>query len=199
MSRTSKLNVMGGKKKSASGLMRTTLNDSSSYPGQQRFVCKVESSPMIYTTTVTSGIISDQYQVDPVNQVTGWSSRFGACFDEFRVLKAVFRLRPLVASTGLTRFWIDEKNAGAGTANEAKERNGLYLLNTNAAPSANAQLVWKAKDLLDLQYTATQTSVVPAQLKIYTSNAAWGSTAVATPLWIIEAQYDIEFRGIKST
>jgi len=58
---------------------------------------------------------------------------------------------------------------------------------------------WRAKDLLDLQYTAIGTVSTPVTFKTYTDLANYGAPAAVTNLWLLEPDFIMEFRGIKSS
>jgi hypothetical protein len=95
-------------------------------------------------------------------------------------------------------MWFDEKSTAVPTANESQERTVKPFANTNAMSKSRAAMKWRARDLLDLQYTAIGSSVTPVSFKVYT-DANYGAPIVVTPLWLIEPVYLVEFRGIKST
>lgn len=174
------------------------LNDASAYAGQVKFRSAFPGSSDILATTVTTGVIADVQTFDVTNDVSNWSTRFAATFDEYRVLGIDVLIRPVSASVGVTRFWFDEKDTGnAPTAAQAQERVGITLPNTNANPKADTLLSWRAKDLLDLHYTAIGTASTPVAFKTYTSLSVWGAPIAVTNLWIIQSTYHVEFRGLK--
>jgi hypothetical protein len=96
-------------------------------------------------------------------------------------------------------MWFDEKSSTAPTQNESFERSGVTLDNSNANIKSHTSLSWRAKDLLDLNFTAIGTTVTPVYFKVYTDIAPWGAPAVVTSLWIIEPEIIFEFKGLKST
>ncbi len=174
-----------------------TLMDGAAYAGQQRSILRLPCTPSLLSTTVTTGVISAAIQIGS-GQITGFTSRFGSTFDEFRILKCKVDIRSVTASTGVSVMFFDEKSISAPTANESFERIGSRCPNTNAKPNPKS-MVWKARDLLDLQYTAIGGSVTPVTFKVYTDTANWGAPSSVTALWIIEPTLTIEFRGLKST
>lgn len=175
------------------------LSDGPAYAGQQRCVLRLEGTPSILPTTVTTGVISSVYTVSS-SAITGFATRFGSTFDEYRILKCQFRITAIAAASGLSKFWFDEKSNTAPTLNESFERTSKPMMNTNAnMKSQNTTMVWVARDLLDLEYVAIGTATTPAYLKVYTDAANWGAPIVAANVWIIEPIFTIEFRGIKST
>ncbi len=178
---------------------RAMLGDGQSYKGQQIVRLTLEGTPSLLSTVITTGVIANAYQMDPTSKVTGFSSRFGSTFDEYRVLGVDVRVTPVSASTGVSKVWFDEKANNTPSANEAQERTSMPLANTNASSKSARIIRWRARDLLDLEYTQIGTSVGPVTFKTYTDAATWGAPAAVTPLWLVEPVFHIEFRGIKST
>lgn len=176
------------------------LNDAPSSKGQQRAMLKLLGATQLLTTTVTTGVIAVTYAVAPVANIFGWATRFQNSFEEYRLLGVRFYIRPITASTGVTKFWFDEKSTSNPTANEAQERTVVAVLpNTNANVASAKMVSWRARDLLDLEYSAIGAATQPVNFKIYTDTASFGAPVVATTLWLIEPEYHIEFRGIAST
>jgi hypothetical protein len=152
----------------------------------------------LYTSTVTTGVLADTLALE-VLSVLGFATRFESTFDECRIVKATVRIRPISASSGVTKFWFDEKSNATPTANEGVERYSQTLVNSNANCAAVTVMTWRPHDLLDLQFNAIATATTPVFFKLYTDNAIFGAPAAATALWLIEPMLTIEFRGLKST
>jgi len=151
------------------------------------------------STTVTTGVVAVAYGCD-AGLITGFATRFGSTFDEYRILGVDAEALAVSPSTGATVMWFDEKDDNNPTANASLERTASVVLNTNTQPKSRITRSWRARDLLDLQYTPIgTTNVVPVAFKIYTDNVNWGAPITVTPLWIIRLKFHIEFRGIKST
>lgn len=188
-----------GSRKGGQKFITRLLSDGPSYAGQQKTILRLEGTPQPLSTIVTSGLIAFAQQLQAA-QITGFASRFASTFDEYRILGANVRITPMSASVGVSKLWFDEKSTSAPTANEAQERTSVPLANTNAMASSRRTMRWRARDLLDLEYTATSvTNVTPVTFKLYTDVATWGAPAAATVLWLVEPEFLVEFRGIKST
>lgn len=181
----------------SSGL-RAQLSDGPSYRGQQKVVLRLEGAATKLTTTVTSGLISSSLTLSQSN-IQGFLSRFGSTFDEYRILGADVRITPISASSGVSKMWFDEKVATAPSANEPNQRTSVPFANTNAQSQSQKIMRWRARDLLDLEYTTITTVSTPVYFKVYTDAASWGAPITATDLWLVEPVYIIEFRGLKST
>jgi hypothetical protein len=174
------------------------LSDGPAYKGQQKYVCRLPGTPSLLTTTVTTGVISNSANLSTGN-ISGFATRFGSTFDEYRILGCDVIMRPVAASTGVTVAFFDEKSSSVPTSSDAANRIGLRLCNSNASSNGESTVMkWRARDLVDLQYTAIGTGVTPCYFKVYTDAATWGAPIAATNLWIVEPMFIVEFRGIKS-
>jgi hypothetical protein len=183
--------------KSKTGAPR--FDDAISYKGQQRFSIKLAAAPILLTSTVTTGVLQGNMSIDAA-LVQGFATRFGSTFDEYRIKSAKVMIRPVSASSGVTVFWFDEKSSATPTANEAQERMGLRICNSNANSKSVRVMSWKAHDFLDLNYTAIgTTTVAPVYFKAYSDATTWGNPIVATSLFVLEPEIVFEFKGIKST
>lgn len=163
------------------------------FPGQvvKQFTC--EGTPVLLTTTVTTGVIAQQYVVQ-AGQITNFATRFGALFEEYRIVHCKIKLKNFSSTNpGLFTHWFDEKDANAPTAAEALQKSKFQF--SCASPSPHT-MNWTARDPLDLQYISigtTNTTVV--SYKIYTDTATYGSSAVATPYAQITSEFTVQFRG----
>jgi hypothetical protein len=156
-------------------------------------------TPYILTTTVTTGVISSATAVTGETLVTNWSTRFQAVFDEYRVMSTRFIIKSLVASTGVTRFFFDSN--GTAALIDAQERRGSTLVNTNASTKSSYTMTYTPKEPGELAFVLTYlaTTGTYPYFCAYTNAANFGATAVATPLWLIQPELVVEFRGLKST
>jgi len=150
--------------------------------------------PVKLTTTVTSGVIAENLLLNKA-AVESFIARFGTTFDEYRIVQTVVKMRMFSSTNpGVLQVWYDEKSQSAPTLVEANER---YILAENAsAIDKRPSLKWTASDPLDLQYTAIATSVTPVTFKVYTDNANFGSSAVATDYCELEGSLRFQFRGL---
>ncbi len=197
------MNPRRTKKKGGQPSIPRTLSDGPAYSGQYKARMTLPGIPFLLSTTVTTGVIASVTNLQVYENggfgVQGFTTRFGSTFDEYRILGANVKVRPVSASTGVSVMSFDEKSSSAPTANSAMERVGLRLPNTNANNKSCVVMRWRARDLLDLQYTAIGTLVTPCYFKVYTDLATWGAPAAVTPLWLVEPEFLVEFRGLKST
>lgn len=177
--------------------MSATLSDGPAYAGQQKVVLVLPGFSSKYTTTVTTGVIANSLALS-TSRISNFATRFGSTFDEYRILSVLVKLRSLSASTGISSFLFDEKDATAPDIDDANQRLGLRLPNTNAAGSILRAMRWRARDLLDLEYSPIGTVSTPVYFKVYTDATNFGAPVAATDVWIAEFDFTIEFRGIKA-
>lgn len=165
-----------------------------SYPKQVTFQCWLPGTPTKFTTLVTTGLINGIINVSPQN-VTNFVTRFASTFVEYRIVRAKFRIR-LFSSTnpGVLQFWMDEKSSNSPTLAEANERATL-ILNASAVDRA-ISMKWTCADPSDLMYVSTSSSFNPAAFKVYTNNANFGSSIVATDYLEVEPLFQFQFRGL---
>ncbi len=170
--------------------------EAQAYPGQQKAVLKLTGASTLLATS-GGGTIASAIQVNP-SLITGFSSRFSQTFDEYRILSCEFKVQAVGGPGGITVFFYDEKSTSAPTLNNAQERTLLSMLPNNDANSRSyGTFTWRAKDLLDLNYTSVSSSVTPVTFKVYTDAANYASPT-STNIWFIQPVLTVEFRGISS-
>jgi hypothetical protein len=177
--------------------VQATLGDGPAYSGQQRATLRLTGESTILSTTVTTGVIAQSLAIDKT-AIGDFATRFASTFDEYRVLKASIKIRPLAVSTGVTRFFFDEKTSSTPSATQAAERVGQTLANNSAAHASTRSMSWRARDLGDLAYQSIGGSTATVWLKVYTDTANFGAPIAVTPLWLIEYNITFEFRGLKT-
>jgi hypothetical protein len=166
-----------------------------SYPRQVVMECWLPGIPTKFTTTVTTGLIAGTIAVNS-NQVQSFATRFGSTFVEYRVVRARFRVR-LFSSTnpGVLQFWIDDQSTATPTLAEAQER--ATLIESASATDNYPMLKWVNSDIGDLQYLAIGTPRTSATFKVYSNNANFGSSIVATDYLEVEPEFQFQFRGLQ--
>jgi len=148
--------------------------------------------------TVASGLLA---AVAPVNTnvIPNFSTRFGALFQEYRILGAHITIRQSVVPTGtisgVTTFFLDEKSGAAPTASNALDRPRIEAANQLDNSDKVHSIKWVANDLLDLDYTAIGTLYTPVWMKVYTDITNFGSAATTTVGWIVSGAVRVELRG----
>lgn len=185
-----------GKKQPKSSKQDPNLLIRPAFPGQ--FVCsiKLPGTTSQLSTTVTTGVIATAITCDPITNITGWGTRFQSTFKEYRVVKALLKMKTFSSVLpGQINSWIDETLTSAPTANQALQYQGVTTY-----PAGNNErthiVKWSPHSLSELSYLPIGTASNNATFKIYTDNAVFGASAVATPYMTAQVIYSIQFRGI---
>lgn len=165
--------------------------------GNPEFTFKVPAGTAILSTTVTTGVIAGEAAFG-LNSVTGSSARYGALFDEYRVISVSVEVVPMDINAGSTMFFWCEKTLGTPTQLEAVERDGALIPNHEQRPR-NLTFRWNTRDFTDASWQLTSANSSPVFFYTYTDTANYGSPAVVTKLWLLRPTLTIQFRGIKST
>jgi len=193
--------VIGPKHLASLSHMSSTLNDGFSYRGQQVWTAQLPCEPLLILAPV-GGTTQFVYNIDG-NAVLGFTARFGATFDEFRILGCHVEVHAVSTLVfGLLKLWFDEKTSANPTSNESQERIADTMCLNASSPSSGRHMTWYAKDLLDLQYTPIGTiTTTPVYWKCYTDTANWAYTpnTVITAVAIAQPTLIVEFRGLRST
>jgi hypothetical protein len=164
------------------------------YNGQLVKQFKVEATPLTVLTTVTTGVIAQVFAVKASN-VANFATRFGALFEEYRIVKAKFTFKCFSSTNpGLFIHWVDEKQTANPTSAEALQKSVKSFPASSPSPHV---LTWIANDPLDLQYVDIgTTSTELCTYKVYTDNTLFGSSIVATAYGTVFPEFWIQFRGL---
>jgi hypothetical protein len=163
------------------------------FPGQPVGTFKILSNPVKLTTTVTTGVIASVVTLSSAN-VASFGTRF-AGWEEGRIIKAMFKIDCFSATNpGRILMYQDSDDVTPPT---------LALAQSHKAKSFPASdvfephvLVFNNHALDKLQY-ATVAGGLPTvgYIKVYTDNAALGSSIVATDYIGYTIEYTVQFRG----
>ena len=174
-----------------------TQGDGPSYSGQPIVRLRVPALVGLPATVVTTGLIASSSAIGSA-AVTGFATRFGSTFDEYRITGADVLVRPLSISTGISNFWFDEKSSTTPVLLDALERVQVRASNNSADEKSSFTMRWRARDLVDLTYSPIGTPTTPVYFKVYTDNTTFASPIVTTQLWVLEYRLHVEFRGLKA-
>lgn len=166
------------------------------YKGQYCTTMKLPASPQVLSTTVTTGVIASTQTIDPTSVLNGWNARFAATFKEYRVVKAVLKMKTFSSVLpGQINSWVDETSVTAPTATQAVEYQGITTY-----PAGNNErthtVKWVPHSTTELAYLPMGTASNNAAFKVYTDNALFGSSIVATQYMTAQQFITIQFRGI---
>jgi hypothetical protein len=165
-----------------------------SYPKQVVWQSWLPAAPRKLTTTVTTGVIADSYNISFAIP-TSFATRFQSTFVEARVVKAKFAIRMFSSTApGVLRFFFDEKATAAPLLVEAQER---AVLSVSASDTGTRSVLeWTCTDITDLGYLPIASAATKVTFKSYTDNANFGASIVATDYCEILPEILVQFRGL---
>lgn len=163
------------------------------YNGQVVKMFKLEATPQTVSTTVTTGVIAQVFAVKASN-IANFATRFGALFEEYRIVKAKFSVKCFSSTNpGLLVHWVDEKQTANPTSAEALQKTVKSFSASSPSPHV---LTWVSNDPLDLQFIDIGTLTTElCTYKLYTDTAFFGSSIVATAYATIFVEFWVQFRG----
>lgn len=166
------------------------------FAGQQCAQFRIQSTPQLFSTTVTTGVIASDISI--TNQlINNWATRFAATWEEYRIVKCEADVR-LFSSTapGLLVSWWDEKDLTTPpTLAESRSKSTPAMSFNASSVDRRHKFVWTPHDLLDLQYTGSASDSNPVDFKIYSDTTNYGSSAVATAYGEACFFITVQFRG----
>jgi hypothetical protein len=166
------------------------------FKGQVCQSMKVECTPLLFSSAITTGLINPVFTVSTAS-VSNFATRFGSLYEEYRIVKAKFSVRLFSSiNPGLLIMWVDEKSASAPTLAESRTKSNARDIVNGSATNRTPTLTWTPHDPVDQQYTAISTNTVFASFKIYSDNTNYGSYNVVTSYGEIFAEFTFQFRGL---
>lgn len=154
--------------------------------------------PIIFTrTAVAAGATTSVFNLD-IGKIDSFATRFGALFDEYCIVgcKLEVRLNNIVVPQGFVCAYIDEKSSSVATLSAAQSAGRIDMVVGVESPS-RYDISWVPGDFTDLSYSDIGTTVTPAYLKFFASNAGTGTNAATTFDIMITGTMAFTFRGYK--
>ncbi len=119
-------------------------------------------------------------------------------FQEWRIVKVMFKFTQLSSTGGASLFGITEDVAGT-TINSTTIKNLDYRVfqNNNSQPNMNNILTWKPADYASLEFIPTSTTASTPIFNLYgfTNLTDFGTPSSTTDLWLITGIITVEARG----
>jgi hypothetical protein len=187
---------MGRRKPTKPSNRDPLLNLRPAFPGQYVTTIKLPSITQVATTTVTTGVLAINTSVDPTSVLNNFGGRFGSTFKEYRVIKAVLKMKTFSSTLpGQINAWVDETLSSAPTTTQANEYQGVTTFPAGANEMTHI-VKWVPHSPTELAYVPIASASTNATFKIYTDNASFGSSIVATQYLSYQQVITIQFRGI---
>lgn len=150
------------------------------------------------TLTIAAGVLANVSNID-TSQIPNFATRFGTLFKEFCIVGARFEIRvnTITASPqGMVLSYIDEDSVAAPTATSLDYAHAEIPLCGSSIDSKASlhKIEWKARNYLDLQWTATTATGVVGYLKSYCS-ASTGTAVGTAGVLVLSGAFSLDFRG----
>jgi len=177
------------------------VSEGKEFRGDQHTICSFPITPFQLSTTVTTGVIANAYAFDPTGNtspdltIKNWSTRCTA-FQEYRIRSVTVRARPLTTTTGVSRMFFNRLTPTTPTQTIAESEPGMTVSHAQANSRAIVSQKWVNRDFQGLSWQPVINSPLSVtQWNIYTDAALYGAPATATPLWLVDGNMVVEFRG----
>jgi hypothetical protein len=147
------------------------------------------------TTTVTTGVISSTTALNAAI-IANFASRFGL-FDEYLIESALLRFDCCSSSNpGIFNVWC-EPESGATSAPAATDAKNNKTLTFSCGDNSKTHVLRFNPHNPNTQIWTPITTVTQTcgNLKVYTNNADFGSTTVATDYVVVTGVMNLAFRG----
>lgn len=155
----------------------------------------IQGPPTKITSQASTGLIA--VNVNPSLSALTNASSFKTVYDEWRLTAINFKLTPLGANGGATKFILDDEDAVVPVLSFANARRGTLLSNNSANEKSTHVLSYRCEDIDDLKFiSATNSSTYsPVSLKVYSDLSTYVSQP-STDMWLITWEGHFEFRGV---
>jgi hypothetical protein len=165
------------------------------FKGQPAISLKVKGFPSILTTSVTSGQINSNIPVQATTLINSFTTRFQA-FTEYRIVKCTAKLKNFSCSNpGLCNFWFTEDDTSTPTAAKALQAEAKQV--NFADIVGNHKMTYVPHDPAQQTWTLVASGApIVGYFKVFTDNANFGSTIIATTVGIIAYDLVVQFRGL---
>ncbi len=169
-----------------------------SHLGSKRSVSKVWTFDLPITSaaqTVVAGALAATVSVN-VQSLIARSATFLTLFQEYRIVGARFRIRvltPFTTPQGIISCYLNEKLSSAPTANESASSPRVEVPCLAYTADKCYFIDWVARDLLDLEFTPSATTVTPLYVKFY----ATGTNASTAGSLVLDGALRVQYRGLQ--
>jgi hypothetical protein len=151
----------------------------------------IPGTPEVLSTTVTTGQIAEATTLSNAlipNLTTRWQAWLDHRIVKFRIKLTNFSS----TNPGLMSHWFDEESSATPTAvlaiNAKAKRFGASVIGTHT-------IEFVVQDPTQLNYSALGVVTNYGYYKLYTNNADFGSSIVATQYCLKETEMLVQFRG----
>lgn len=177
-----------------SGLIPRTRG--SSNPSQIPVRVNLQGPSLLIATQASTALLATSYVAPTLSSLTQ-AAYWKALFDEYRILKIKFHVKPATLANGVTKFIMDDEDVTTENKSWNDQRLGFVLSNNSSNPQSCRTFTYVPKNFPDLEWNSTYSSATytPMALKMYTDLTNYGSPT-STNLWLVSWEALFEFRGI---
>jgi len=164
------------------------------YRGQPVTQLPIQVAAGVFSTVVTSGLI-DQVITLNSSLIGSFATRF-AGFSEFRIIRAKARVACFSSTNpGLLSMWFSEDDNSTPTATQATHVTAKRFAAGDVMKIH--ELVYTPHDPAQQTWTLVASGApIIGYFKLYSDNANFGSSYVATQYCQVEIVFDVQFRGL---
>ncbi len=164
-------------------------------PGTPAMRLAVEIFVGKLTTTVTSGQISSSTAIQAA-LMANFGGRFVA-FDEYMIEKVMFKVDCCSQNNpGLINMWCEPVASATGAPNSTDAKQNKTVTFPAGDTSKTHVMKYNPNNAVTQAWTpVSNTTAVCGNFKIYTNNADFGSTTVATDYVVVTGTIWVAFRG----
>jgi len=149
---------------------------------------------------LVSGTIAANDGMTPPGLINAWATRIKTLFAEYRLLGCKLLIRqintPNSTASGVTAFYLDEKNGNAPSAATTLDHPRVEIPNSPVTSNKVSSLSWVANDLLDEDWTDCAANITPVFLKTYSDLANFATSNTTVTEFLITGSFRLQFRGL---
>jgi hypothetical protein len=142
---------------------------------------------------VTTGSLAANISLDGA-LINALTTRF-ASWQEYRIVQAEAQVRCFSSTNpGLIKIWF-QSNQNTATPTNTLALNARGLVFPASDVGKLHRLIYRPLDPLEQQWQVLGTGTRIGNFKIYSDNASYGASIVATQYLVVEFLLTVEFRG----
>jgi hypothetical protein len=166
------------------------------FPGQPIFSTTVMADPIVLSTTVTTGVIANTTTITSA-LITSFTTRF-ATWDEYRIVGVQVKTSCFSSTNpGQLNHWIDIPNTAGAAPAIADSRKNRCVRFPASDVSKSHMTTFVPHDPAIQAWSDLFTGLTIGVYKLYTDNANYGSSVVATQYVCVDILLTIQFRGFR--
>jgi hypothetical protein len=161
------------------------------YKGQPVASFIISSTPIVLSTTVTTGAIAQNTTLSGAI-LPNFATRFAA-WSDYRIVKIMAKVSSFSSTNpGLINHWFSEEDAAAPTSAKAQNAQARRF---PACDISQNVISYTPHDPSQQTWTLVASQPTIGYYKLYTNNADFGASIVATQYLLLEFESTVQLRG----